>query len=127
MQGLGAKQASAKQARLQAIADDNARMENLRVLNEVNAKREEVGRQIREDLGRTDKIIEWAEKSGFNPVTFLNAGGLSHLANWADTASRTSRQHRQRYARRSQTQRRRPSFRRKSYWRASVAATAQTA
>lgn len=86
MQGLGAKQASAKQARLQAIADDNARMENLRVLNEVNAKREEVGRQIREDLGRTDKIIEWAEKSGFNPVTFLNAGGLSHLANWADTA-----------------------------------------
>lgn len=84
LQGLGAKQSSAKQARLQAIADANAAQENARILNEVNAKREEVGRLIRDDLTQTDKIIEWAEKSGFNPVTFLNAGGLSHLANWAD-------------------------------------------
>lgn len=84
LQGFGAKQAAAKQARLQAIADANAAQENARILNEVNAKREQVGREIREDLNNTGKIVEWAEKSGFNPVTFLNAGGLSHLANWAD-------------------------------------------
>lgn len=84
LQGIGAKQASAKQARLQAMADATARQENQATLNIVNAKREEVGQLIRQDLDNTGKIIEWAEKSGFNPVTFLNAGGLSHLANWAD-------------------------------------------
>lgn len=83
LQGLGAKQASAKQARMQMIADGMAREANERTLAEVNAKREQLGRElltIPEVTGSwvdVDGMMAAAERSGFNPVTWLQAGGMS--------------------------------------------------
>lgn len=82
LSGIGAGQASAKQARLQIIADNDARHKNQIMLNEVNAKREALGREmltIPEETGSwvdVDGMMAAAERSGFNPVTFLNAGGM---------------------------------------------------
>lgn len=81
LQGMGAKQASAKQARLQMIADAMAREENNRILAEVNAKREQLGTEMLntpEQRGvDAEAFMATAERLGVNPVTYLNAGGLS--------------------------------------------------
>ena len=86
LQGMGAKQASAKQARLQMMADAQARIDNERILGEANAKREALGRElltIPEERGGwvdVDGMMAAAERAGMNPVTFMNAGGLSAYA-----------------------------------------------
>lgn len=78
--GIGAKQASAKQARLQMIADGLAREENARQLAVVNEARERLGRELltvpEVSWVDTDAMMAAAERSGFNPVTWLNAGGM---------------------------------------------------
>lgn len=80
MQGMGAKQASAKQARLQMIADNEARRLNNETLAVVNEARERLGRELltvpEESWVNTDAMMAAAERSGFNPVTWLNAGGM---------------------------------------------------
>lgn len=94
--GLGAKQASAKQGRLQMMADANARAENERQLAVVNEARERLGREMlavpEEEYSAsssrsssrgwvdTDAMMAAAERSGFNPVTWLNAGGMAAYA-----------------------------------------------
>lgn len=105
LSGIGQKQASAKQARLQMIADAQAREANERTLAEVNRKREELGREMltvpeeryeKQDLyDRTtttvrdtddgwidvDGMMAAAEASGLNPYTFMQLGGLSAYSN----------------------------------------------
>lgn len=84
LQGVGQQQASAKQARLQMMSDAMARNENERQLKVVNEARERLGREmltVPEQVGRsswvdTDAMMAAAERSGFNPVTWLNAGGM---------------------------------------------------
>lgn len=100
LSGIGAKQASAKQARLQMIADAQAAQANAAILADVNAKREALGRELltipevtTETVSRDDgsyttshssggvdykRMMADAEASGFNPVTWLNAGAMSH-------------------------------------------------
>lgn len=73
MQGIGASQASAKQARLQAIADATARNENQKVLDEVNAYKRAAG-QMLVDMSHPSVAVAEAEAAGFNPVTWLSAG-----------------------------------------------------
>lgn len=73
MQGIGAKQASAKQARLQAIADATARNENQKVLDEVNRHKQIYGDALIQ-MTTPWKAVEEAERAGFNPVTWLSAG-----------------------------------------------------
>lgn len=84
LSGMGAKQSSAKQARLQMIADYQAREENARQLQIVNDARERLGRELL-TIPETESVRSWvdtdammkaAERSGFNPVTWLNAGGM---------------------------------------------------
>lgn len=81
LQGIGAKQASAKQGRMQMIADAMAREENNRILAEVNAKREQLGTEMLmtpEQRGvDAEAFMATADRLGLNPVTYLNAGGLS--------------------------------------------------
>lgn len=73
LQGIGASQASAKQARLQAIADATARNENQKVLDEVNRVKAIYGQAL-VDMSTPQKAVEEAERAGFNPVTWLSAG-----------------------------------------------------
>lgn len=109
LSGIGAKQASGKQARLQMIADANAAAANAATMAEVNAKREQLGRELltipevtervekrnfqstteNESSSRTDSashnysyvdvdnMMAAAERAGFNPVTWLNAGAMA--------------------------------------------------
>lgn len=78
--GIGQKNASAKQARMQMIADALARQENARQLAVVNEARERLGRELlatpEVSWVDTDAMVAAAERSGFNPVTWLNAGGM---------------------------------------------------
>ena len=82
LQGMGAKQASAKQWRLQQM--ENARVDDLnqKRLEEVNVARERLGREMLATPERSgswvdvDAMMAAAERSGFNPVTWLNAGGV---------------------------------------------------
>lgn len=124
LSGLGKQQASAKQARLQMMADENARQENARQLAIVNEARERLGRELltipettsqqsyssQSSRGGSssstrggsaqdnysyvdvDSMMAAAKRSGFNPVTWLNAGGMqaytqtgSRMSNWSDT------------------------------------------
>lgn len=99
---MGQKQAAGKQARLQMIADGMAREANERQLAVVNEARERLGREMlaipetteTENFSHstsdsasnsntqnrswvdTDAMMAAAERSGFNPVTWLNAGGM---------------------------------------------------
>lgn len=88
LSGIGASQASAKQARLQVIADGQARVHNEVMLGRVNEARRILGRELL-DIPEThevstsnrswvdvDAMMAAAERSGFNPVTWLNAGGM---------------------------------------------------
>lgn len=77
--GLGAKQASAKQARLQMIADGMARQANEETLARVNARREEIGKTLLD----ARNVVATAESAGFNPVTWINAGGLGYMTDSA--------------------------------------------
>lgn len=73
LSGMGAKQASAKQARLQAIADANARQANEETLARVNAIRTQLGEKLIAASNPKAAVAE-AEAAGFNPVTWLSAG-----------------------------------------------------
>lgn len=79
LQGFGAKQASAKQARMQAIADAMAREQNEATLNRVNAIRENIGNTLLD----ARNVVKTAEMAGFNPVTWLNGGGLGYMTDAA--------------------------------------------
>lgn len=89
LSSMGAGQASAKQGRLQMIEDNMNRLRNNETLAEVNRKREALGRElltIPEVTEIEQSNSSWvdvpammaaADAAGFNPVTFLNAGGLA--------------------------------------------------
>lgn len=68
---------------MQMIADAQAREANERTIAAVNQRKEELGRELLatpEETGSwvdVDGMMAAAERSGFNPVTFINAGGLS--------------------------------------------------
>lgn len=85
--GIGAKQASAKQARLQIMADAAAWTRNQYQLDLVNSARERLGRELLEvpevssGWVDVDAMMAAAERSGFNPVTWLNAGGMQAYHN----------------------------------------------
>lgn len=83
LQGLGAKQSSAKQARLQAIADARAQEINDYKLELVNRKREELGQHLI-DASDPRNIIRDAEAAGFNPVTWLGAGYGTRMSAFSD-------------------------------------------
>lgn len=92
LQGIGQKQASAKQARLQMIADAQARIENERQLKIVNEARERLGRELltvpeEHQSGSwvdVDAMMAAAERSGFNPVTWLQGGGMqAYTMGWS--------------------------------------------
>lgn len=87
MSGIGQKQASAKQARLQQVQDAIAAERNAAILAEQNATRSRLAGELMQipELSSTttrnavdvDGMMAAAERAGFNPVTYLNAGGLS--------------------------------------------------
>lgn len=79
LQGMGAKQASAKQYRLQQIEDNMARLRNEETLARVNARREEIGATLLDSRN----VVATAELAGFNPVTWINAGGLGYMTDAA--------------------------------------------
>lgn len=89
LSGIGAAQASAKTARLQEIADAKAQQHNDSLMYARNARAEDLGREalriphIVESGGwvDVDGLVAAAERAGFNPVTFLNGGGLSAYTN----------------------------------------------
>lgn len=83
LQGIGAKQASAKQARLQAIADATARNENQMVLDEVNRYKQAAG-QMLVDMSHPSVAVQEAEAAGFNPVTWLSAGYATRMGALSD-------------------------------------------
>lgn len=102
--GLGASASAAKQNRLQAIADAQANQYNEGMIAEVNKQNAALGRDLgkrllksklvetehvqgsitRTEDSATDNysyvdvkgMMDAAEAAGFNPVTFLNAGGM---------------------------------------------------
>lgn len=79
LSGMGAKQASAKQARMQMIADEMARQRNEETLARVNARREEIGKTLLD----ARNVVATAEAAGFNPVTWINGGGLGYMTDAA--------------------------------------------
>lgn len=93
LQGLGQKQASAKQARLQAIEDARVRVENEATLGRINTQRLQLGRELmdaeehrwetNESLGYVDVdgMMAAAERYGMNPYSFAAAGGLAAYSN----------------------------------------------
>lgn len=106
LSAMGAGQASAKQGRLQMMEDARVRQENLDLINRVNAERVRMGREAleikevtdieqwnssrsRTDTGGdvdVDKMMADAERAGFNPVTWLNAGAIQAYARgWSET------------------------------------------
>lgn len=104
LSSMGAGQASAKQGRLQMIEDNMARLRNDEKLAGINLERTRLGRELldvemssytgtaqsstsstRGDVD-VDKMMADAERAGFNPATFLNAGALQFYArSWADS------------------------------------------
>lgn len=99
LSSIGAKQASGKQARLQMIADAQARDYNERMAEQRNAVAQALAREaltIPETTDRqsgswvdVDGMMAAAERSGFNPVTFLNAGGMAAYTQRWDRETRT--------------------------------------
>ena len=100
LSGLGAQQSSAKQARLQKMADDTAWERNTASLAETNAARERLGREMlsvpethtRETSSGSwvdvDGMMAAAERAGFNPTTWLNAGGMqAYQQGWTREAT----------------------------------------
>lgn len=85
LSGFGKKQSSAKQARLQAIADEKARLANLEILRDVNAKKEALAKELltvpqTTDTQRyvdVDAMMAAGKRAGFNPVTWLNSGAIA--------------------------------------------------
>lgn len=109
LSGMGASQASAKQGRLQQIQDNEARRlnnEQLWGVGMVNDQRNALGRELLTVKETTD-IEQWddstsgswvdidgmmaaAERAGFNPVTFLNAGGMqAYTQGWSKSYQRS--------------------------------------
>lgn len=96
LSSMGAGQASAKQGRLQMIEDNMNRLRNQETIDAVNIKREALGRELltipevnEVTTGSwvdVDGMMAAAERAGFNPVTFLNAGGLAaYTHGWQKT------------------------------------------
>lgn len=83
LSGMGAKQASAKQGRMQMIADELARQANERTLNAANARREQLGNEL---IAMSDPrvAVAEAEAAGYNPVTWLSAGYGSRVGALSD-------------------------------------------
>lgn len=79
LQGMGNAQASKKQARMQMIADEMNRQRNEETLARVNARREEIGNTLLDSRN----VVATAELAGFNPVTWINAGGLGYMTDAA--------------------------------------------
>lgn len=82
--GMGAKQASAKQWRLQQIENAMTQQRNDAVLAEVNAYKTRMGEEYLANPG-PDPIHMYnfaaaGEALGYNPVTWLNSGALSYFA-----------------------------------------------
>lgn len=100
LQGMGAKKASAKQWRLQQM--ENARVDemNQKRLADVNAARERLGRELLATPEKSytansswvdvDAMMAAAERSGFNPVTWLNAGGMQAYTQTSQYNERTN-------------------------------------
>lgn len=65
------------------MADAQARIDNERMLNEVNAKREALGNEL---IARSDPrvAVAEAEAAGFNPVTWLQAGYGTRMSSLSD-------------------------------------------
>lgn len=103
--GLGSQQAAAKRGRLQQMEDAKTEQRNRDHLDLVNAHRQALGRELL-TIPQTDSVREGvdtstdnysyvdvegmmaaADKAGFNPVTWLNAGGLGA---YTQTGSRAS-------------------------------------
>lgn len=116
LSSIGAGNASAKQGRLQMMEDARARVENEAMLGRVNAQRYALGRELADleetstttqsnftqrgggtkTSGRTwgdvdvDGMMAAAERAGFNPATFLNAGALQYYArSWQESETKT--------------------------------------
>lgn len=104
LSSIGAGQASAKQGRLQMIEDNMNRLRNDEKLAGINLERVKLGRELLTVPQKTyqavaqsttsstrgdvdiDAMMAAAEKAGFNPETFLNAGALQYYArSWADS------------------------------------------
>lgn len=83
LQGMGAQQASAKQARLQAIADATARNENQKVLDSVNAEKRAYGEMLAR-MSDPAVVVDEAQRAGFNPVTWLSAGYGTRMSALSD-------------------------------------------
>lgn len=104
LSSIGAGQASAKQGRLQMIEDNMNRLRNDEKLAGINLERTKLGRELLAVPQKTyqavaqsttsstrgdvdvDRMMADAERAGFNPATFLNAGALQYYArSWADS------------------------------------------
>ena len=94
--GIGNKNATAKQGRLQMMEDERIRQINADTLVETNARRERLARELL-TLSETntvtnnswqssrgtvnvDEFMAAGERAGFNPVTWLQSGALSLFA-----------------------------------------------
>lgn len=91
MSGIGARNSSAKQGRLQMIEDGRMDALNQERLAVMNRQREALGREMLTVEEKTtdetwqtnsheldiDAFMAAGEKAGFNPVTWLNSGALS--------------------------------------------------
>jgi len=105
LSGFGAKQAAGKQGRLQMMEDERIRVLNEQKLDQINARREALGRELltieeshrvvggtssqtdRHSWVDVDAMMAAAERYGVNPATFLQAGGLSAYTQGRDVNS----------------------------------------
>lgn len=98
--GIGSQRAAAKRGRLQQMEDAKTEQRNRDHLDLVNAQRQALGRELL-TIPQTDSVREFtsssvdvegmmaaAEKAGFNPVTWLNAGGMAAYARTASGMDR---------------------------------------
>lgn len=104
LSGFGAKQSAAKQSRQQIINDNAANYYNEQQIAAMNAARRHLGERLLEtpqwskesniqenrSWVDTDAMMMAAERAGFNPVTFLNAGGLAAYTQSNTTSYRES-------------------------------------
>ena len=101
MSSKGAGAAAAKQGRLQMMEDYRNQARNDQLLSLVNEQRTGLGREllgiqethdVEAESGSwvdVDGMMAAAERAGFNPVTFLNAGGMAaYTQGW--TRNRTT-------------------------------------
>lgn len=105
LSGMGAAQSSKKQARLQQIAENEARRLNEEQQRYIADERRRLGQEmlaveeVHENESSSgnwvdvDGMMAAAERSGFNPVTWLNAGGMQAYQQSWSLSKNTSRGH----------------------------------